>query len=395
MATFAQLNLSLGKLKAQVNNATNKYTMFIDDQNKLSDTLLAKPHKESLRDSLKSLILAINSIKTNLIDFEKVMSKFESQDYENISEKVLEKFSSKLIEQTKNELIESLPKAKKPSPMTKKVMVSNDQTLILGINRDDIESVQNNQKKSFSAALKENLNEKLKDIPVTTSAVNKHGKAILTFPTAEVCLQAKSNLQSDFNVTFSDRKPPIVQPRLKINHLVPELTVLDKEELRNKIISKNDVLKNANESEFNITFIEKTQNYAVAKMSPKIFHALDNNGRIFIDLRSYQVTEHFHPIQCYKCQSFGHTSSSQACNVNDMICLYCSKNHKSSECPSKKNKDMHNCSNCHKSMNSSIKNKSNTHTSTSKSCPIYIKEVEKLKQYTCYDQKVYIESKNQ
>lgn len=395
MASFAELNFSLGKLQAQVKNATNTYTMFIDDRNRISDTLLSKPTKDSLRDSMKSLIIAINSIKNYLSDFEKVMSKFESQDYVNISEKVLEKLSSKFIEQTKNELIESLPKAKKPSPMTKKVMTSNDQTLILGINENDIESVQNTQKKSFSTALKENLNDKLKNIPVTASAVNKHGKAILTFPSAEVCLQAKSNLQSDFNVTVSDRKPPIVQPRMKINHLVPELTVLDKEELRNKIISKNDVLKNANESEFNITFIEKTQNYAVAKMSPKIFQSLDNNGRIFIDLRSYQVTEHFHPLQCFKCQCFGHTSSSQACNAKDMVCLYCCRNHKSSECPSKKNKDMHNCSNCHKSMNSSIKNKSNTHTSTSKSCPIYIKEVEKLKQNTCYDQKVYIESKNQ
>ena len=147
MATFAELNFSLGKLQAQVKNATNKYTMFIDDQNRISDTLLSKPTKDSLRDSMKSLIIAINSIKNYLSDFEKVMSKFESQDYENISEKVLEKLSSKFIEQTKNELIESLPKAKKPSPMTKKVMTSNDQTLILGINENDIESVQNTKKK--------------------------------------------------------------------------------------------------------------------------------------------------------------------------------------------------------------------------------------------------------
>ena len=175
-------------------------------------------------------------------------------------------------------------------------MPANDQTLILGINEKDIESPQNTKKKLFSATLKENLNDKLKNIPVANSAVNKQGKAVLTFPSAEMCLKAKSTLQTEFNVSVSDKKPSIIQPRLKINHLVPELTSLDKDELRTKIISKNDVLKNANESDFNITFIEKNLHYAVAKVSPQIFQALERNGRIYIDLRSYQVTEHFHVI---------------------------------------------------------------------------------------------------
>ena len=115
------------------------------------------------------------------------------------------------------------------------------------------------------------MNNKLKNIPVTSSAVTKQGKAILTFPSAEVCLQAKSSLQTDFQVSVSDKKSPIVLPRLKINHLTPELTSLDKNELRTKIMAKNDVLKNVNESEFDVTFIEKNYNYAVAEVSPEIF----------------------------------------------------------------------------------------------------------------------------
>merc|ERR1711984_36693 len=115
--------------------------------------------------------------------------------------------------------------------------------------------------------------------------------------------------------------------RLKINHLTPELTSLDKNELRTKIMSKNDVLKNVNESEFDVSFIEKNYNYAVAKVSPEIFPSIRKKGRIYIDLRSYPVTQHFHVIQCYKCQKFGHTSHSQACNAKDATCLYCGNHH--------------------------------------------------------------------
>ena len=134
---------------------------------------------------------------------------------------------------------------------------------------------------------------------------------------------------------------------------------------------------------------EATGAYTVANVSHEIFHALEKNARIFIDLRSYHVTQHFHVIQCFKCQTFGHTSNSQSCNAKDATCLYCANNHKSSACPNKKNKNLHNCSNCLHSMNPKIKAKSNTHSSTSKSCPIYIKEIEKIKENTCYDQQVF------
>ena len=238
-------------------------------ENKISDKQLKEPNKNIVTDSLKSLIEKIACINKVLYEHENLVSNFALQDYENLTEKVLEKFSSKFIETTQSDLNAILSKSETNPPKIKKVIATNDQKLILGVNEADIENSQTTQKKSFSAALKDNLNNKLKNIPVTSTTVTRQGKAILTFPSAEVCLQAKSSLQTDFQVSVSDKKAPIVQPRLKINHLVPELTSLDKNELRTKIISKNDVLKNANESEFDITFIEKNYNYAVAKVSPK------------------------------------------------------------------------------------------------------------------------------
>ena len=82
---------------------------------------------------------------------------------------------------------------------------------------------------------------------------------------------------------------------------------------------------------------------------------------------------------------------------NESTCLYCSKNHKSSQCPSKRDKTAHKCANCIKSNNPSIKKGAVTHCSTNKNCPIYIKEVEKLKLNTCYDQQEFMawSSRNQ
>ena len=403
MSALCQLNASVGKMRSHVNKAVNIYDNFIsDDRTSVCATKLSKPNKDVVVSKLKSLIEVTCALKHALAEHEKLISNLELEEkltnkvfdlQVKLTEKVLEKVSSKFIEATKNELNEIMPKPKNDPPMFKKVMTANDQTLILGINENDIASSHNTNKKSFSTALKENLNDKLKNIPVANSTVNKQGKAVLTFPTAEICLKAKNTLQTDFNVSVSDKKPPIIQPRLKINHLAHELSSLEKDELRTKIMSKNEVLKNATESEFNITFIEKNLHYAVAKVSPEIFQTLKRNGRIYIDLRSFQVTEHFHVVQCYKCQSYGHNS--QSCNAENVTCLYCGRNHRSNLCQNKKNKDAHNCANCKNGLNPKIKSKSNTHSSTSKSCPIYIREIEKLKENTCYDQNTYLNAKNQ
>ena len=230
------------------------------------------------------------------------------------------------------------------------------------------------------------------------TTVNREGNGILIFPSAESCNEAEKSLQPVYNVSKSDRKQNILQPRIKINHIDPSLTQLDKNELQAMIVSKNDALKAVAENEFQITYIDTNQNYAIAKVSPDIHKNLIN-GRVFIGLCAYRVSDHFHPIQCFRCQSFGHSSTSPLCNAKDnpqeISCLYCSKNHKSSECPNKKNKKAHKCTNCQKSMNQSIKTQASSHTSSNKSCPIYIREVERIKQNTCYDQQVYIDSKNQ
>ena len=303
-----------------------------------------------------------------------------------------------MVDVTKDELKKCLPQSNQKEKTPKKRIVSNEkQVLVIS----DIDEKDIKEDKSFSDALKENLSEKLDGIPVSKTTLNREGKAILIFPTPESCTQAKESLQKDYEVENSDRKPTMILPRIKIHNLDPSLTEYNIVRLKDMIASKNEILKDATYNEFEIKFIDNKENFAIAKVSPDIHKKLINDGRVYIDLWSNKVSNHFNPIQCFQCQNFNHTSTSSLCiakdKPNESTCLYCSKNHKSSQCPSKKDKKAHKCANCMKSNNPSIKKGAVTHCSTSKNCPIYIKEVEKLKLNTCYDQQEFMawSSRNQ
>ena len=332
------------------------------------------------------------------------------KDHEENMNQLLQKFTQKITSDSKNELTNQFEVAKveltnllplnnqyeKKPKITKKHISNDKQVLVVNIDESDIIETHDKAKKSktYSDKLKENLSVKLKDVPVSKATLNREGQAILIFPTPESCSQAKNSLQTEFSVTNSDRKQKLIQPRVKIHNLDPKLSQIEKTELRNEILTKNISLKNANESEFQITFIDKKEHFAIAKVSPDIYKTLINNERIFISLSSHRVTEHFHAIQCFNCQKFGHISSSPLCKGNDaapkMTCLYCSEQHKSSQCPSKKVKTNHKCANCLASVIHSVKNNAQNHTSTSKSCPLYKKEIERLKSLTYYEQSIFL-----
>ena len=350
-------------------------------------------NKFELCEKTFTLMQHVGRFQDSLQDLEDTLKDYKviNRNHEELTEKLVQK----VVETTKNELLKFIPQPEENSKPKKHIVSQEKQVLII----NDIEKKDIENNKSFSNALKENLSDKLQKIPVMKSTVNREGKAILIFPTPETCAQAKESLKTAYNVKNSDRKPTIIQPRLKIHNLDPQLTQYDKKELRNKIVSKNEALENATDDEFMITFIDKKQYFAIAKVSPDVHKKLTNNGRVYIELWSNRVSDHFNPVQCFQCQSFNHISTSSVCVVKDkpqeLTCLYCSKSHKSSQCPSKKDRNAHKCANCHRSDNSSIKNAAGTHTSTSKTCPtIYINEVERLKQITCYDQLLFSNSKN-
>ena len=60
-----------------------------------------------------------------------------------------------------------------------------------------------------------------------------------------------------------------------------------------------------------------------------------------------KVYDHIHVIQCYRCQEYGHYASSDICKEKHSAYFYCAKSdHKSKDCPIKKDKAQHRCINC-------------------------------------------------
>ena len=276
--------------------------------------------KEFHKAELCSLVFTLMKLLIDICDdidllnsFKKDIKSIHKNHEENLN-LLFQKFTQKIACDAKNELTNQIDEAKveltsllsqtkqpNEKPKIMKKHISNEkQVLVVNIDENDIIETNDKVKKSktYSDKLKENLSGKLKDIPVSKSTLSREGQAILIFPTPESCSQAKDSLQTEFNVTNSERKQKIIQPRVKIHNLDPKLSQIEKKtELRNEILTKNISLKNANESEFQITFIDKKEHFAIAKVSPNIYKTLINNERIFISLSSHRVTEHFHAIQ--------------------------------------------------------------------------------------------------
>ena len=386
----SHLGTLLERLKTLRTNVKDAVGVLLGDPN-LESTLpiidqLKKQNKQSLCNNVLDIITKAMELRKCTEYIEETLKHYEiiNSYHQNLTENIV-----KSIAEDAKTILRPEPPVQSRNVAKKPVVLNDKQVLVINdLTKSDID-----HGKLFSSALKNNLSEKLGGIPVTKSTISKQGKAILTFPDAETCSKAKKSLETNFNVTNSVRKQKIILPRVKIHNLEPHLMEYDNEELCTKFHSKNEVLEDASSTEFSITFIDKKQSFAIAKVSPNIHEELIKTGRLFIDLSSYRVSNHYSIIQCFKCQSFNHASNSPLCKYKDnpqiSICLYCSKNHKSSQCPSKKDKNSHKCINCLRSNNQSIKNEASSHTSTAHSCPMYVKEIEWLKNNTCYDQEVF------
>ena len=110
-------------------------------------------------------------------------------------------------------------------------------------------------------------------------------------------------------------------------------------------------------------------------MDIEVKDAIAKKGnKLFIGMSACRITDRYHLIQCYQCQEFGHRRGSEKCDLNNSgkeICLYCTNNHKSKECPIKKNGSAAmKCNNCFKSKDNRINKNCDGHATNSFVCPI-------------------------
>ena len=219
---------------------------------------------------------------------------------------------------------------------------------------------------TFASVLKKNLTKKLGSIPVTKATLNKNGNAMIIFPDEDSRDDAQDILEKDFNVSRMKYNHEKNWPKLKIHHIDPQIFNSDKNLLINLIKDKNEMLDSDDIKDISVPFIDQAKKFVILKVSPLTQAKIMKNQRLYIELQSFRVSDHFFALQCFKCQEFGHGANSTHCPLKDIetnICLYCAKNHRSASCPSKKDKNSYNCANCLKSNVPGIKSNS-THCST-------------------------------
>ena len=286
-----------------------------------------------------------------------------------------------------------------PNELSEKRPVHKENHVLIvdNITGNETSSEENFSTQSWADTVKTNISKKLKNIPVTKATVNKQGKGCIFLPNETALSSAQKALENEYNVSKSTRKANIVLPKLKIHNLRSE-HVKSVDDLKISIVTKNErisKLLNDNErSMLSVLFFDKKYGFAVIKVSPDIRDIIMETSRLFINMESHYVTDSLFVEQCYACQGYGHKQNSDHCpNRNETsTCMYCTGNHRSSECNQKHNKKKQKCANCNKSTTHDIKNRANTHTANVKTCPVYLKEIEKLKQRTCYDSKNYVEN---
>ena len=270
------------------------------------------------------------------------------------------------------------------------------------------ESNERYSKETFAEMTKKNLPDRLKNLPVQRTVLTKQGKGFMVFPDQKTRDLAVKALESDCSVTVQNSEKMSILPKIKIVGIPTDnFDRNDKETLRSEILNKNSYLKALvkKENDLKVLFthngFESTQFTAIIMVSPEIREALCTHGdKIYIGLSSCKIFDHFHIIQCYRCQRFGHKSGSENCPLKDnqsTICLYCEGNHNSKDCNTK-NTDhedykKYKCSNCFNSKNVQLKKECN-HSSNSHKCPILQAELKRLINRTAGSQTEQTFSKN-
>ena len=245
---------------------------------------------------------------------------------------------------------------------------------------------------SWSEVVRKQLPQQLGSLPVEKSLLTSKGLGYLAFPNKEIRDKAAESLKSKYVVEVEDKNKKSVYPKVKISGINKEDYNKDNiTELRKEILQKNAGLRELVENSkkvFEILFIndnkEQKYSFVVAKVDPLVKDYMIKNGnKVYVGLSACRVSDRVHLLQCYTCQQFGHKVGSDRCPLKGKdthVCLYCSDNHMSRDCPVKKKKEVNNykCANCCNSPNPRTKAGAIGHATTSHDCPVFQRELKNM-----------------
>lgn len=323
------------------------------------------------------------------------MSSEQSFDFADMIDKIRNELKLQITEQIKLEMQSVTTILKENFNQTNKTINSISNTEVNSVHNQkqqirhticlkpkDNKDNENFSKESWSEIVKNDIQPKLKCIPVTKNVQSKDGKGILFFPDASSRDLAAKELGDIYQVETQDRTKDTFLPKMKIGWIPKSsFSDLNKELLKETITEKNpsisDLVKNKNKV-LDIVFISDEKDkgfwYAIIKVDVEVKSALEKLGnKLYIGMSACPVHDQYHLKQCYRCQRFGHKTKSDRCPLNDSdkeVCSFCSSNHRSKNCPVKSDSKMFKCNNCFSSENPLIRSKCSGHTTTNKDCPI-------------------------
>ena len=324
--------------------------------------------RDNLIDSIFSLKEVCSDLFTIILDINK-----EANNIPKMLENSLKKFTDEINSNFLNAL-----KSTKSSVPPKLPEDGKKHVILLECKDTDAQAYNTG---SWSEIVKKKVAPTLKSVPVQKSVLSKDGKGCLFFPNQKAQQDAKIALESDFNVSTATKSKKSLFPKLKIFNIDNDIYT-EKQELRQAILDKNSEINALvqKQGKFDILLFDKIKHTAIIKVCPEIRKIMVKENRIYVDMTSLRVRDHFLPMQCYACQSYGHKQGSPECKHNGSdinVCLYCAGNHPSKTCEAKQNPELYKCNNCLTSSNP--EHRSNAcHISTSLCCPYTIRETNSL-----------------
>ena len=251
---------------------------------------------------------------------------------------------------------------------------------------------------TYASKIKSNITSKLNTVQIKKMKLTKKGQVVIDLADEFNKNEAMKSLENEeFNVK-TQTKPNGIFPKITIYGIdSDEYNAASKEKLLSDIKNKNPAI-NALMLEgklFEIVFIKEVLNrfgekscQAVVKLDPAILQKLDqlsaskpSKAIIYTNTTVCRYSNRFHILQCYVCQSFGHKAGSSFCPYNNTdvnICMYCSENHKSRNCPNKMDTEKHKCSNCLRFGNKTETSENICHSTTDLVCPVYQRQMKAI-----------------
>ena len=214
----------------------------------------------------------------------------------------------------------------------------------------------------------------LNDIKISDTRTSKSGHLLIELDdkkTLEAAMSTIKKQESKLGLEISVKNK--IPPKILIAN-VPNM--IDNDTIQEDILQKNqwlrDVVKQGNEFKFLLELKNRAGGKnMIFKCSPLIRKMIYERGNVILTPYSVcSVYDHYHVLQCFKCQGFNHHADQ--CKHENQVCAKCGGSHKLKECKNNSTS----CRNC------KAAGSEDNHWANSKSCPKYIEMISSIRNRT-------------